>query len=225
MPRLTDIPEIEVTAKRIYTNNLTLWRDVRTEISKLGKDANINYMDVSGITNMYSLFYGTGFCGDVSLWNVGNVRIMENMFAHTKFNGDLSLWDTKRLKNATGMFRNSSFNSDISEWNVSNLRYMDMMFANTPFNHDISGWQLHKPIDMSNMFWGCDISYCMDKLAECITYSTNVIGILDNTQKYMFDRHVFQKKSTELKRIANETDTSDIIRNIETETDDSENVI
>lgn len=225
MPRLTDIPEIEVSHKRIYTNNLTLWRDVRSEISRLGSDANLNHLDVSKITNMFSLFCATGFCGDVSLWDVTNVSIMEGMFAHTKFNGDLSLWDTKNLKNANSMFSKSNFNSDIRNWNVKNLRYMNMMFASTPFNYDISEWQLYKPIGMSKMFWGCDITFCMDRLADRITEYTDVTGILDNTPNYKFNRSVFREKSTELKRIANETDTSDIIRNIKTETDDSENII
>ena len=225
MARLTSISEIDPIPKRIYTNHLTLWRDVRSEISRLGTDANLNHLDVSEITNMFSLFCATGFCGDVSLWDVTNVSVMEGMFAHTKFNGDLSLWDTKNLKNANSMFMGSNFNSDIRNWNVENFRYMNLMFASTPFNYDISGWQLYKPIGMSNMFWGCDITFCMDKLAERITENTDVTGILDNTPKYKFSRSVFRKKSTELKRIANETDTSDIIRNIKTETYDSENVI
>ena len=218
MARLTSISEIDPIPKRIYTDNLILWKVIRSEIIRLGKDADLNHMDVSEITNMFNLFFSTSFCGDVSLWDVGNVSVMEGMFAYTDFSGDISLWDTKNLKNASSMFRKSKFNSDIKGWNVGNLRYMNMMFTNSLFNHDISNWQLNKPIDMSNMFWGCEISYCMDKLAERITDITEVSGILDNTLNYKFNRDVFRKKSNELKRIANETYRNNLIRNTQAET-------
>ena len=205
MPRLSEIASVNPVRKKICTNNVMIWKSVREEISRLGKDADLNHFDVSGITNFYSLFTATGFCGDVSLWDVSKVYTMENMFAFTEFDGDLSLWDTRSLKMANGMFKKSTFNSDITGWEVGKLKHMRMMFAYSPFNKDISQWQLVDPVDMSYMFYGSEISFCMDELAGRITKDTDVRCILDNTPDYKFRRDVFRKKVSKLKTIQNET--------------------
>jgi len=49
-------------------------------------DANLNYLDVSGITNMSFLFASSKFNGNISKWNVSNVTNMKDMFYESKFN-------------------------------------------------------------------------------------------------------------------------------------------
>lgn len=154
MARLTSISEIDPIPKRIYTNHLTLWRDVRSEISRLGTDANLNHLDVSEITNMFSLFCATGFCGDVSLWDVRNGKTFEKMFYRTKFSDtfDISKWDVSNAINMSGMFMCSDFKGNISGWNVGKVENMSGMFMCSSFNGDISGWDVGNVNIFSEMF-------------------------------------------------------------------------
>ena len=97
---------------------------VVTEIKKQGKDADLNFIDTSEITDMRGLFIVTN-CRNIKIdqWDVSNVTSMENMFQNCKnFNCDLSKWDVSNVKYMLGMFYNcKSFNSDLSKWKVSQV--------------------------------------------------------------------------------------------------------
>ena len=131
-------------------------------IKQFGNVCNFNWIDVSNVTDMTSMFEDSKFNGDISQWNVSNVADMQEMFSDSKFNGDISQWDVSNVKNMMAMFSNSDFNGDISQWDVSNVTSMAGMFLSSSFNNDISQWNVSKVIDMHDMFeksmFNCDIS-------------------------------------------------------------------
>src|SRR5690554_686000 len=138
--------------KKIVANNGNIKRIVNSEIERLGNKADLNHIDVSGVTNMNSLFEGSDFNGDISSWDVSNVKSMYFMFSNSKFNQDISNWDVSKVKSVFRMFSISDFNQDISNWNVGNVEDMTLMFEYSQFNQDISKWDVGNVEDMYWMF-------------------------------------------------------------------------
>ena len=126
--------------KKIVANNDNIKKIVRDEIKRLGNEADLNHIDVSDVTNMWSLFEGSDFNGDISKWDVSNVENMDAMFFNSKFNQGISNWNVGNVKSMDFMFYNSKFNGDISNWDVSNVEYMRNMFFISEFNQDIDMW-------------------------------------------------------------------------------------
>ena len=106
---------------------------IEDRISKEGPNCNLNDIDVSQITDMSYLFYGS------------------------KFDGDISRWDVSNVINMTGMFDRSKFNQDISNWDVSKVKKMDFMFCFSKFNQDISQWKIDKDCNTDDIFEDCSI--------------------------------------------------------------------
>jgi len=127
----------------IVVNNWDLRSVVHSEIKRLGNEADLNHIDVSGVTNMNNLFSDSIFNGDISNWDVSNVENMNWMFNNSQFNQDISNWNVSNVKNMWGMFSFSKFNQDISNWDVSNVENMHYMFQNSQFNGDISKWNVN----------------------------------------------------------------------------------
>ncbi|WP_159737177.1 BspA family leucine-rich repeat surface protein [Vibrio atypicus] len=87
------------------------------------KDRELQFMNVSQITNFNSLFNGKTLTADISGWDVSKGTDFSYMFSDTKsFNFDISGWDTSKGTHFIGMFQyNQAFDQDISGWNVSSV--------------------------------------------------------------------------------------------------------
>src|SRR5690554_6320527 len=157
--------------KRIVVDDGNVYNIVKSEIKRLGNEADLNHIDVSGVTNMSHMFSGSKFNQDISNWDVSNVENMDAMCFNSKFNQDISGWDVSNVKSMRGMFYESKFNQDISNWDVGNVKNMSWMFRNSKFNQDISKW------DVSNVknMWGMFKNSPFDKNIDMWNYNFKLV--------------------------------------------------
>lgn len=125
---------------------------VRSEIEKLGPQADLNHIDTSNIVNMSELFFQSEFFGNISRWNTSKVEYMDGMFQESVFNGDISCWDVSNVRRMDAMFFHGQFNGDLSLWKVGSVRTMDSMFAGSKFSGDLSTWQSEYLLHAEGMF-------------------------------------------------------------------------
>ena len=107
------------SGRLIAVDNDHLKRIVHAAVEFNGCNCDLNFVDVSQVTDMSDLFCCSNFTGDISKWDVSNVTNMSDMFSASQFDGDISEWDVSNVTNMSGMFRESPFNGDIiSNWNI-----------------------------------------------------------------------------------------------------------
>lgn len=128
---------------------------IEVEIEKNGLNCQLNFIDVSSITDMSKLFFYSKFNGDISEWDVSNVTNMSQMFDNSAFNGDISKWDVSNVIDMHRMFTNSKFKGDISNWDIRKVKDMSIMFCFSSFNgKNIDCWFdiLNVKCDCKGMF-------------------------------------------------------------------------
>lgn len=74
-------------------------------------DADLNYIDISDVSNMSYLFSSLRFNGDISKWDVSNVKDMSNMFNFSNFNQDISMWNISKVVNYKALIANSKISN------------------------------------------------------------------------------------------------------------------
>ena len=116
----------------------------------------INYWDVSNVTNMSGLFWAANsFNQPLNDWNVSSVIDMNRMFQEVfTFNQSLNNWDVSSVIDMSYMFHFAeSFNQPLNDWNVSNVINMRIMFQDAySFNQSLNNWDVSNVEDMSYMF-------------------------------------------------------------------------
>ncbi|RIY39975.1 BspA family leucine-rich repeat surface protein, partial [Psittacicella hinzii] len=177
----TDLSKKNV--KIIFGNDTRLYNFICDYLKVVGYEANLNFIDVSKISDLSGLFAKGLKCtniykfnGDISQWDVSNVTNMLGLFLYSEFNGDISKWDVSNVTNMRSMFEGAKFSGDISQWNVSKVRNMQQLFAsNESFRSDISNWDVSSVVNMIAMFGGAKIQVNINKWRPKELKKTNLM--------------------------------------------------
>ncbi|MFC6276462.1 BspA family leucine-rich repeat surface protein [Psittacicella hinzii] len=143
--------------KLIFTNKDTLRKFIIDYIKETGS-SNLNFIDVSNITDMSGLFAvnenENAINPNIADWDVSKVTNMSHMFENnTEFDGDLSNWRVINVTDMSYMFKGTYFYGDISKWDVSNVVNMTGMFENNnAIEKGFKSWTFNKDVKVDNMF-------------------------------------------------------------------------
>ena len=128
--------------------------DIDAADPQCGTGSPMSDWDVSGITDMSSLFENMDFNGNITGWDVSSVTDTNSMFMSAwAFDQDIGGWDVSSVTNMYRMFNGAgAFNRDIGGWDVSSVTDMYAMFYQAAaFNQDIGGWNVSSVTNMGGM--------------------------------------------------------------------------
>ena len=169
-------------------------------VKNIDSEIDLNWLDVSEVTDMSYLFQKSDFNGDISDWDVSHVKDMSYMFDQSAFNGDfcdLSKWNVSNVDYMEGMFRYSPYNkNEICNWDVHNLHTTEYMFLDSLFCQDISKWNLPLGCNVNHMF-SSDFPQ---------SYKPLVIKDIIKKAKEVFDEDVEDTEPFEDERLRNGDD-------------------
>jgi len=178
--------------QRYKVKNKEELKDIVIGCVKCNPNCNLNWIDVSGMTDLSYIFSSNEyrgqikfdlvkslkkFNGDISKWDVSNVTNMSHMFHKSAFTGDISKWDVSNVTDMSRMFRKSVFNNDISEWDTSSVKNMRGMFYESLFNGDISKWNVLNVRNMADLFGMSNFNQDISKWLILPNKVTNMSGM------------------------------------------------
>lgn len=150
---------------------------INRTVNKQGPNCDLNFIDVSRITDMSRLFYKSPFDGDISTWNVCDECDLRAIFRGSQFEkaGKDKPWLDRiyrgridRSKNSDGVMvaKNRAHlkalidsmvwlegeKCDLNCIDISRVTNMNYLFEFSPFNGDISKWDVSHVTEMDYMF-------------------------------------------------------------------------
>jgi surface protein len=143
----------------------------------------------SQITSMVNMFYSAGsFNQNISGWDVSHVTNMDHMFYGTYFNQPIGNWDVSSVTNMFCMFQRArSFNQNIGNWDISNVTEMYQMLYEsglsiTNYNALLIGWAA-QTVQPNVRLGASGLTYSTPALAahNTLTSAPNNWTILDDT--------------------------------------------
>ena len=161
---LTEKLKIGKSTKHQYAYQPTNYGELSTILEERltkDKDADLNDIDVSKITDMLDLFKDLDPHNiDVSQWDVSNVKTMNGMFFNCRnLNCNLSDWDVSNVVTMFAMFEECKMfeGKGLENWEVSGVKNMRIMFWGcVKFNCDLNDWKINqKGSDLTDTFFGC----------------------------------------------------------------------
>ena len=153
------------------------------------KQANLEGLDTSNVTDMGFMFYGASSLTslDVSHWDTSKVTDMISMFngASSLTSLDMSKWNTGNVTTMSSMFEGArSLKSlDVSKWDTSKVTTMSSMFegARSLKSLDVSKWDTSKVTTMNSMFSGASSLTNLDVSKWDTSKVTNMFYMFSGT--------------------------------------------
>lgn len=111
--------------KYVVAENLPSLRSIiKNGIKFFGSQGTFNWIDVSKMTTLNSLFKGMEwFNGDVSQWDTHNIVNMNETFCGcTCFNRDISCWDYSNVKYAQNFIKGTALNQSNKMREIIDIR-------------------------------------------------------------------------------------------------------
>ena len=154
---------------------------------------NIGTWDVTKVTNMSAMFYGSSFnnsgSSDINNWRPISCSNFSSMFQQSSFNQSIANWPLSASNIDMGaMFRGSGYNSNIGALNVSNVTSFATIFQQSSFNNSgstsINNWQINTGSNVSffQMFYQCPFNQPIGSWN--VSKVTNMFSMFENNSAF-----------------------------------------